>query len=201
MKLYVFSQTDFGVWSVIDETGVYACEFDYDEIGLLNHFIPVMGYLSDGIELAVLFGKWSEVGLTYMTTIATDKMVATHQDCIKYINKGYLIFDNEITMSSVMPKIIYGVSAVVTDQGSLIWSNMDKDIRIRLSDICKRVLANSLTCDYPTYVLDNKLSSISVGMCKSRIAHAYRFDISELTDSRLKRLFAAACRNSHVHAI
>ena len=138
-----------------------------------------------------MMGVWRKEELVAIYQFSNNMAVASLPiECEKYLQKGYLIVDNEnMSWSSVMPKMMYGVTALVTDQGSLVYSNMKKDIRIRLSDFCKSIQPLSLRSDTPIYVLDDKLESIRYTMIRGTPFSRWRFDIRDLKKESLMMKF------------
>ena len=191
MILYVYSMISVSSYVVVDRSGLYCSEFDEDEMELLNEFAEIKGFYDDRVEISVMMGVWRKEELVAIYQFSNNMAVASLPiECEKYLQKGYLIVDNEnMSWSSVMPKMMYGVTALVTDQGSLVYSNMKKDIRIRLSDFCKSIQPLSLRSDTPIYVLDDKLESIRYTMIRGTPFSRWRFDIRDLKKESLMMKF------------
>ena len=179
MVLYVYSNLDEDSWVVINDIGTLCCEFSRSEIELLNAFAPVKGFYQNEILCSVY--------------VRDGDMVWRLSEDVKYSGscrdiwaKGYLVLDSSnITIGGVLPKIMYGASALVTDQGSLVYFNIDKDIRVRLSAFCRTVSTNALRSSLPMYIFDDKLDFVSM---KAFMGEDYfRIDKSEVHRKDLGR--------------
>ena len=195
MVLYIFSEFTKGSYVVTDDTGLLCSEFNYKELELLAVYTEVRGFNEDGIENAVAFRILQSKFVYEVSTWRTASL--SH-----IMDMGYLLYgDMNIPLSSVLPKMMYGVPALVTDQGSLVYSYIEKDIRIRLSDFCRRIFRLALYNDTPIYVLDDKIEYIHPEMLTSSIASRWRFDTHNLTDKRLLEQFKKAQRNKHTRIV
>lgn len=184
MVLYVYGRIRKDTYVLIDKTGVLCCEFDYAGVYLLSSFVDIRGLDSEGgIECAVYRVKLDKPYPSMVSVYNWQHIcIDSHEDYRKYIDKGYLVFKSGVMLSSLMPKIMYGISALVSDQGTLLYLDTDKEVAIRLSDFCSRVYRKAIRSNYPVYVLDNKLESLDSGMLAYESMATYRFDTRNLTD-------------------
>ncbi len=189
MKCWVLSVLDSG-FAIMDEN-FYVCEFSKSELILLSKFIHVIGVSSDGEILISVYRIFHSYG-TYTCSLYAGFGSVQWLDSERknyMLNEGYYL----VTCSDMLgnPDLImrYGVKALVTDMGRLISAASDSDTPIVLVNFCKVLcdgsLNSGLTTIDNTYVLDDRIESVSDNFAVYLNSHS-SVDLSGMSNIELK---------------
>ncbi len=159
MKYWLLDEITQGKYAILEETG-YAYEFNADELNLLTKWITVIGCMENPYEVAVL-GR--AAGMIYNWCSGINTRYLDVPEIKERKSKGYLFLGKMDDFPYYNPSILmrYGVKALVTDSGKLMYFNSNKKKLVNLSSFCRYICNYSFrgndTC---TFYIDGTIEAI-----------------------------------------
>jgi len=162
-------------------------EFTFPELDVLCKFVNIIGYTSSSDYSVSVCSVESSINRYFISEWASEEPIAdTMLDRVisDLQNKGYDLYGDMVTFNAEL-SMRFGIKALVTDRGRLVYCDPCSRKRIVLGDFCSYVETGALSGDGVVYVLDDRINGMS--------PHYYRschlcFDISGLSDRVLRSM-------------
>jgi len=181
----------YDAYALVDDKTRDIAEFHGDEVGLLNSFVNVIGYDSGYIREGISIVHSPHSGSVFNSWIFS-KGQYFQEEIEELKARGYLFIDYADTvvdelferLSNPRLALAFGIHALVTDCGRLLYINTRGRSRVVLGDFCRVVCADSFSnkCAYTLFVVDDRIQKFSSNFCVD-IWNKYNFDISGLSNS------------------
>jgi len=170
-------------WVVLTEDWkVY--EFSFDEIALLSHFMSLIGYSKDKIMPSVFLGNASFSSVVTfpdrLIVIGADSVIDTwKRDGFLFLGYDMCPYDADLAMR-------YGIKALVTDRGRLIYLDTRKRSSLVVGEFCNAINKGAIQGGAEsTIYLDDRISYIELNFY---IKLGGSIDISKLHNVALRGL-------------
>jgi len=195
-------------WVLLDRRDCEVAEFYDDEVKLLNRFVNVVGCEGTFIRLGILEytgdGGSYEVGSWLGNTLLDYFMSRLDLEELK--KRGYLLEEHKVSqlcydyLFSPKLAVAYGIKALVTDKGMLIYLNTMCRPRVILGEFCSSIASGAIV-GYnfeTTYVMDDRVKEVAqdfMGNSWRRIM----VDITNLTNSSVMMALSIAEKLQEVY--
>jgi len=159
VRYWLLREFDPGNYVVLDELG-YAYEFDTDAIKLLTLWVDIIGCMQRPFEISVLC-KVGGMVCDWCTGVHTRYLDVS--EIQSRIASGFLIMDKLSLFKYCNPAIAmrFGVNAIVTDGGKLVYFYNNGRTVVNLNDFCTYVCNNSLHVNGAcTFCIDSRMADM-----------------------------------------
>ncbi len=155
-------------------------EFLYEEIDLLAKFVNIVGY-SEGLSISVLKRSDGMFGYPYLRNFG---FPLSDYERAEKRSKSYLFVDED-SLSSPDLFMRFGIKALVTDRGMLVYLDPLKNDKLHIGDFCNYMRSHSIvSAKMCMYYLDNRVKGIGSPPC-ALVGFKPLFNVTSVTDKVL----------------